>query len=255
MQSIFDQSYRNLEVIIVDNHSSDKTAKIAEKYGVRICSKGPERSSQINEGVEVAEGKYVYRVDSDFVLDSDVVRQAVEACEREGYDAIAIHNTSDHTASLWARVRKVERDYYRNDDTNIASRFWKKEVFEKLGGFDASLVAAEDYDFHNRLVEAGYKVGRIQAEELHIGEPRNLAEVVQKHYYYGKNIGSFIKKNTRKALKQLGPFRQSYFRAFSSSIGDPMLATGFVIYQVVRYTATGFGLIARIIGASKDIAE
>jgi glycosyltransferase involved in cell wall biosynthesis len=240
-----EQSYKNLEVIVVDNYSSDRTREVAKQYGVKICLKGPERSAQVNFGAEKAVGKYIYRVDSDFVLQPDVIREAVESCEREGYDAILIHNTSDSTVSFWARVRKVERDCYKNDELNVAARFWKKEVFRILGGFDENLVAADDYDIHNRLTRGGFRVGRIRAEEIHIGEPKTLAEVAQKHYYYGKNVGSFIRKDPEKALRQLSPFRKSYVKSLSNSFNDPILTAGFIIYQFVRYAAATIGFMSR----------
>jgi len=245
LKSLMEQSHRNLEIFVVDNYSSDRTRQIAKKYGAKIYLKGPERGVQVNFGVEKARGKYIYRVDSDFVLQLDVIREAVESCEKCGYDAILIHNTSDPTVSFWARVRKAERDCYKNDELNVAARFWKKEVFLAVGGFDENLVAGDDYDLQNRLLKSGFKIGRINAGETHIGEPRTLAEVVRKHYYYGKNMGSFIRKDPRKALRQLSPLRKSYVKGLSNFFSDPILIVGFVIYQLVRYTAATIGIVSR----------
>jgi len=242
LMSLTEQSYKNLEIIVVDNYSRDRTRIIAKKFGANVFLKGPERGAQVNFGIGKAGGKYVYRVDSDFVLHANVIREAVEACEKFGYDAIAVHNTSDPTVSFWSRVRKAERDCYKNGELNIAARFWKKEALETVGGFDETIVAADDYDLHNRLVEYGFKIGRILAEEIHIGEPRTLAEVLQKHYYYGKNIGRFIKKNPRSALAQLGPLRIGYIRNLSNFLSNPVLAIGFAVYQIVRYVAATVGI-------------
>jgi len=57
------QTYKNLEIIIVDNNSSDITKDVARKYTKFVFNKGPERSSQINFGVGIAKGKYVYYTD------------------------------------------------------------------------------------------------------------------------------------------------------------------------------------------------
>lgn len=244
LKSITEQSYKNVEIVVVDNYSSDRTRHIAKKYDAKVYLKGPERSAQANFGAEKATGKYIYRVDSDFVLQPDVIREAVESCEKCGYDAIVIHNTSDPTVSFWARVRKAERDCYKNDELNVAARFLKKEVFKAVGGFDETLVAVEDYDLHNRLVKSGFKIGRIKAEEVHIGEPKTLAEVVQKHYYYGKNIGRFVRKNPKKTLRQLSPLRASYVKNVSNFFSNPLLIVGFAIYQVARYAATAIGIVA-----------
>ena len=245
LRSIKQQSYDYLEIIVVDNYSNDKTRQIVKEYGAKVYLKGPERSAQVNFGVKKAAGKYVYRVDSDFVLQLDVIREAVESCEKCGYDAIVIHNTSDPTVSFWARVRKAERDCYKDDELNVAARFWKKEAFITVGGFDETIVAGDDYDLHNRLVKSGFKIGRIKAEEIHIGEPKTLAEIVRTYYYYGKNIGSFIRKNPQKALRQLSPLRESYVKGISNFFSDPILIVGFIIYQFVKYAAATIGIISR----------
>jgi glycosyltransferase involved in cell wall biosynthesis len=239
-----EQSYKNLEIIVVDNDSSDRTREIAKKYDAQIYLKGPERSAQVNFGVSKANGKYAYRVDSDFVLEPNVVQEAVQSCEKQGYEAIIIHNTSDPTVSFWAKVRKMERDCYRNDEVNVAARFWKKEVFELVGGFDVNIVAAEDYDLHNRLLKSGCKIGRIKAQEAHIGEPRSMVELFLKHYYYGRNIKHFIKKDQEFALSQLSPFRRSLAKGISGSCKSPDLIIGFFVYQFLRYTAAILGMVS-----------
>jgi len=243
LESIKNQTYENVEIIVVDNYSKDKTREIAESYGYKFLLKGPERSSQVNFGVEKTKGKYIYRVDSDFILDSLIVEEAVKKCEKEGYDAIAVHNTSDPTSSFWAKIRKFERDCYRDDHLNIAARFFKKKVFNVVRGFNESLVAGEDYDFHNRLLKKGFRIGKINAQEVHIGEPENLWEIIRKHYYYGKTIKEFIRLNPQRGKKQLNPIRPSYLKHWKRFLYHPILTLGFIIYQFIRYSAAGFGYL------------
>lgn len=243
LESIKNQTYENVEIIVVDNYSKDKTREIAESYGYKFLLKGPERSSQVNFGVEKAKGKYIYRVDSDFILDSVIVEEAVKKCEKGGCDAIAVHNTSDPTTSFWSKVRKFERDCYRDDELNIAARFFKKNVFNIVQGFNKSLVAGEDYDFHNKLLKRGFKIGKINAQEVHIGEPKNLWEIIRKHYYYGKTINAFIRLNPQRGKKQLNPIRPSYLKHWKRFLYHPILTLGFIIYQFIRYFAAGFGYL------------
>jgi glycosyltransferase involved in cell wall biosynthesis len=233
-----------LEIIVVDNYSHDRTVKVAWEYGAKVYLKGPERGAQVNFGVSKAKGKYVYRVDSDFVLEPNVVSEAVQTCEKNGYDGIAVHNTSDPNISFWAKVRKMERDSYRDDNVNVAARFWKREVFETVGGFDVELVAGDDYDLQNRLLRNACKIGRISSQETHIGEPRSMAEIFRKHYYYGQKIAIFIRKNQERALIQLSPIRPSLLRTLSKSSNEPTLIVGFIVYQFLRYTAACLGMMS-----------
>jgi glycosyltransferase involved in cell wall biosynthesis len=243
LKSIKNQTYKNIEVIVVDKFSKDRTVEIAKRFKAKVFFKEPERASQVNFGVKKARGKYIYRVDADFVLEPTIVEEAVKKCEEEGYDAITIHNTSDPTISFWSKVRKFERDCYKDDELNIAARFFKKEVFEAISGFNESLVAAEDYDFHNRLLEMGFKVGRIKSQEVHIGEPKSLWEIAKKHYYYGKTIAEFIRTNPRKGIKQLSPIRPAFIRHWKKFVRHPILTLGFIIYQFVRYFSAGLGFL------------
>jgi len=244
LESIKNQTYKNIEVIVVDKFSKDRTVDIAKKYDVTIFQiKAKERSEQVNYGVRMAKGKYVYEVGSDFILEPTVIEEAVNKCEKEKCDAVCVHNTSDPTISFWARVRKLERDCYFGDQFNVAARFVKKIVFEEVGGLDENLVAAEDYDFHNRLLKKGFKVGWIRAKEVHIGEPKTLSEVIRKHYYYGKTLRAFVKKNRVKGIKQLSPIRPAFLRHSRDFARHPSLVVGFIIYQVVRYISAGLGFL------------
>jgi GT2 family glycosyltransferase len=140
-------------------------------------------------------------------------------------------------------VRNLERDCYKDDELNIAARFFRKDIFNKIGLFDESLVACEDYDLHNRLIDKGLKVGKIKSQEVHIGEPKSLLEVAKKHYYYGKSLANFIEKNPDKAGRQLTPLRASYLRHWKDFLSHPKLSIGFAIYQFVRYSSALLGYI------------
>ena len=242
LDTIKNQDYENIEIIVVDNHSKDNTLEIAKRYTNTVYTFSPERSSQINYGVEKSSGKYIYRVDSDFILEPQIISEAVRAAESNNYAAILIHNTSDPTVSFWAKVRKFERDMYDSDNLNIAVRFIRRDVFVSVGGFDVKLVYGEDYDLHNRIIDK-YKIGKINGKEIHLGEYKSIKEVAKVNYYYGKTATLFLKKNRSRGLKQISPLRKAYLRNYKQFMRHPHLSAGFVVYQVVRYTSGGIGLL------------
>jgi glycosyltransferase involved in cell wall biosynthesis len=246
-ESIKNQSYRNIEIIIVDNNSDDDTLEIARQYTNKIYKFSPERSSQINHGAENSSGHYIYRVDSDFVLEPDVVSEAVNAAESNNYAGVLIHNTSDPTISFWAKVRKFERDMYDANSLNIAVRFIRKDAFQSVGGLDERLVYGEDYDLHNRITEK-FKIGKINAKEIHLGEYKTIKEIAKVNYYYGRTAPLFLKKNRSRGIKQVSPFRKVYLRNYKAFFKHPHLALGFIVYQIVRYSSGGIGLLVAIIG-------
>ena len=247
LQSLKKQTYKNMEVIVVDNNSSDDTVKLAKDYTDKVYSKGPERSAQVNYGAQIAKGKYLYRVDSDFVLEPDVIAQCVEKCEKENLDGIAVHNTSAEGLGFWADVRKYERNTYIDDDLIVAVRFFTKESWKKINGFDETLYGPEDYDFHNRFVSSGFKWGRIKAIERHLGEPKSIKDIWSKHYFYGKHMVAYFSKHPKLAAQQFNPIRGSYLRHLQILLTHPTIFVGLVVMTVVKFTAGGLGFLVSLI--------
>jgi len=81
LRSIKKQTYENIEIVVVDNYSKDKTCGIAKKLGAKVYLSGPERSAQVNFGVKIARGKYVYAVGSDFLIERTVIEECLQKCE------------------------------------------------------------------------------------------------------------------------------------------------------------------------------
>ncbi|WP_346663653.1 glycosyltransferase family 2 protein [uncultured Merdimonas sp.] len=94
IESLINQSYSNIEIILVDNNSSDRTIQIAESYKMRDdriqvlhCKKqGP--SAARNLGIEKAKGEYITFVDADDYLEIDTYRLAISKLENNTPDII-----------------------------------------------------------------------------------------------------------------------------------------------------------------------
>lgn len=243
LESIKNQTYPNIEMIVVDNFSTDKTPEIAQKMGAVFYQKGPERASQDNYGVEMAHGKYVFITGCDMVLDLDYVEKAVKCCEENGFDAVYASVKSKAT-NYWSKVKGLERELYIGDDAHEAARFFRREIFLKFGGFDTSLVLhADDYDMQRKLNKEGYKTGRIDAYELHIDEIDSIKEVFFKSFYYGMHSWEYMKKYKGSAVKQLSPVRGVFFKNYKKLLAHPLLAIGMVIFKIVQYGSASTGLV------------
>jgi len=241
LESIKNQTYKNIEIIVVDNNSTDSTKELTLKYTQKVFNKGPERSAQVNFGVTQSIGEYVYKVDSDFVLDELVIEQCVEKMQ-QGFDAIVVHNTPDETVSWIAKIRKFEVDMYKYDLNHSSARFVKKDVYEKIGGFNEKITAGEDYDFQNSLNRARYKTGFIDAEALHLGEPTKLWPHLKKYYWYGKDFVNYQSSNKNESKVQLSFFRPVYIKNIKKFIFSPFKSVLFLLYSLLKYSfaATGY---------------
>jgi glycosyltransferase involved in cell wall biosynthesis len=66
-----------VEIIVVDNYSTDRTSEIAERWADQVVLAGPERSAQRNAGANTARSNYLLFVDSDMALQPAVVRECM----------------------------------------------------------------------------------------------------------------------------------------------------------------------------------
>ncbi len=248
LESIKSQTFQDIEMIVVDNRSSDNTTEIAHHYGARVYEWGPERSAQVNYGVQQAGGTYIYKVDSDFVLHPQVIEQCVAEIVK-GTDAVVVHNSPDIRVSWIARVRKFEVDMYKYDIIHSSARFVKRDVYLAVGGFDESVTAGEDYDFQNKLNRAGYVTGFIEAEAIHLGEPTSFRRHMKKYFDYGIDFVSYRRKNKMESREQLGFLRSVYVRNWRRFIEHPVLGLAFVFYSSCKFGCGGAGLL---IGTIRD---
>ena len=247
LDSIKRQTYKNIELIVVDRDSTDKTKEIARRHTSKVFNRGPERSAQVNFGVTKATGEYVYKVDSDFVLDPNVVAECVTTA-KQGFDAVIVHNSPDVRISWIAKIRKFEVDMYKYDLTHSSARFVRKDAYQAIGGFNEDITAGEDYDFQNKLNRAGYRTGFIEAEALHLGEPKSILRHMKKFYSYGRDFVHYKQANQQESHQQLGFVRSVYLNHWRDFFHRPLLAAGFVFYNFFKY---GFGGAGYMVGKLK----
>jgi len=204
LRSIRAQSFKNIELIVVDNSSEDKTVEIAKKYGAKVHTKGPERSSQRNYGAHVSSGEFLLYLDADMILSPNVVEECVEKCEVGGVDAVYIPERIVGKG-FWTKVRDFERSFYTGTVID-AVRFIRKNLFERVEGFDESLVGPEDWDFDKRIRKIG-RTGIANADIYHNEGGFNIKWYLEKKKYYTKGIENYARKwgpNDLETMNQMG---------------------------------------------------
>jgi len=157
LESIQGQTYQNIEIIVVDNFSADRTQEIARQYTGKVFSKGPERSAQRNYGmIDIAQGEYVMFVDADMILSPGLIGACVRRMQAGDCLALHIHEIV-LGVSFFSKVRRFERTFY--DGTAVdGARFFLKRAFVQVGGFDVELFnegSGEDWDIDKLIKRIG----------------------------------------------------------------------------------------------------
>jgi glycosyltransferase involved in cell wall biosynthesis len=242
------QDHADLELIVVDNHSTDETARIAGELADRLLVAGPERSAQRNAGARASSGEFLLFIDSDMVLERSVVSECVHAA-RAGARSVVIPEVS-FGEGYWTRCKALERSCYVGDDTIEAARFFTRDAFEQAGGFDESIVAGpEDWDLHERVRLAAAAVQRTNALIWHDEGRLRLRDTLSTKYYYGKSAAVYMKRHSAVARKQARLFRPAFFRNWRKLARRPLTAAGMFAMKALELAAGAAGLVvARVRG-------
>ena len=196
LKSVKVQTYPNIEIIVVDNNSTDRTKEIAKKYTHLVFNKGPERSAQRNFGmIEVAQGKYVMYVDADMILSPTLIEDCVYEMKND-QDLVALYIPEIVLGQgFWSKVRRFERRFY--DGTVIdCVRFIRRDAFVKVGGFDLSMTGPEDWDLDKKIRQAGkVKLLKNKRKGVDSFEKWELYNLIKKNGVNPENYGSVIYHN------------------------------------------------------------
>lgn len=235
LKSISNQSYKNIEIIVVDNNSTDDTNKIAKKYTKHIFNKGPERSAQRNYGARKAKGKYVLIHDSDIYFHKNTVKECVSLFENNGCDAIILPEKSIGPG-FWTKVKAFEREFYRNNDLIEATRFFTRKSFLSVGGYDENLTGPEDWDLTIRYRKSNKKICRSKNILLHDEGRLTLLGSTQKKKYYSNDFVKYKRKHPKWYSRQMNVIKRFGIRKIVVKFfSNPILFAGFVLQKGMEW--------------------
>lgn len=162
LRSVLDQTYPNVEILVVDDCSTDDSIAVAEALGVRVISTGVNAGcgNARNVGVANTSGEILYFVDSDVSLAPDAVARSVDAlradprigcvCGIEDPEPL-LHDTQV------ARYRGLQYHYWsmtaEGDVTFLFPALCaiRRDVYQEVGPFNPALKQTEEVDYGYRL--------------------------------------------------------------------------------------------------------
>lgn len=162
IQSVINQSYDNIEYIIIDGGSTDGTINIIKKYEDKITYWVSEADNGLydamNKGIRIASGEIIGIINSDDWYNEGAIEKVVNCFEKNNCgivyaDMITIPDTGEFLRRCAAKINK-DHIYFRMI-YNHATVFVKKYIYEKYGAFDCQYKIVADYDAMLRFYDQG----------------------------------------------------------------------------------------------------
>ncbi|MFJ4090964.1 glycosyltransferase family 2 protein [Kitasatospora sp. NPDC089913] len=210
LDSVYAQIHRPHQVIVVDDGSTDATARIAEAYAVdggpaggsgggpaggppcELIRQWPNRgvSAARNAGISAATGEVIFFLDSDEALTPDSVANALEILEKDPecgcvHGVIAPEPLFDDGPV--ERYRVLHAHWWRVRGAGVVETAFfaqaavRREVFERIGGFDESLRDSEDLELSDRLAPH-YRIVLTDRIVAHHDEVERLGPLLAETY-------------------------------------------------------------------------
>ncbi|WP_295087639.1 glycosyltransferase [Ruminococcus sp.] len=157
----------NVEIIVVANRCTDRTADIARRYGARVITNEDRCIAAVrNAGIKAAKGKIIVTIDADSRMTKYSLAEIRSKLESRKYVGGGTNPKFDRmslgiaASTLYVALNLIPV-MLKNGGYLSGAMFWfNRSDFDAIGGFDETLVSLEDMDFAKRMKAHGKKSGR-----------------------------------------------------------------------------------------------
>lgn len=226
VDSILSQTYADWELIIVDDGSTDETGEIADCYSrndsrIRVIHnvKNEKLPRALNIGFAAARGQYLTWTSDDNIYMPDafaVMADYLEAHD-DAYMVRGMMDFIDETGRVIGRGESYDdRKIYSNNCVR-ACFMYKREVYEKVGGYDENTFCVEDYDYWLRVLDSFGKIVPID-------------KVLYRYRVHGGSLSATRQIQVR---KQLAKLRLRYLDHIFDALGDKNELRS-IYYEIIK---------------------
>jgi len=204
VESAINQTYSNIEIIIVDDGSIDNTNEIikslANKYKQIIFLSNKENKGVVysrNLAIDNSNGEYILPLDSDDIIDKTYVEKAVKILNGNPEIGI-VYCEADYIGAKTGQwnLREFNKKDFIFSNCIFCTSLFRKESFYKAGKFKENMEKGlEDWDLWLSLIELGYRVYRIPEVLFHYRQHKEGSRTSQSTSEYENLLKQVVKNH------------------------------------------------------------
>jgi glycosyltransferase involved in cell wall biosynthesis len=170
LDSLLDQRYPELELIVADGGSEDETLELLEREGDRLAHVhgGPDsgQAAAINKGLDGSSGEILAWINADDLLLPGALAHVARYFDRNPdvdlvYGNRVLIDERGRDVGVWVTPRHGLDSLRWFDFIPQETAFWRRDIWERVGGIDTSFDYGFDWDLFLRFHEAGAKIRRL----------------------------------------------------------------------------------------------
>jgi len=184
-----------LEIIIVDNNSTDRTKEIINQYPVKLLEENNIQSSYAarNTGIRNSNGKILAFTDSDCMVSDEWLKSGI-LCLQEGAGDITIgevKSLSDHKLNIFEKYDKITA--FRHS-CKTGALITSKKIFDKVGFFNERFISGGDTEWGERAKEKGLVISLCKQSVVYHPLRKSFNSLLKKQIRVGYGSGQKSKK-------------------------------------------------------------
>ena len=204
LESILNQTYSNLEVILIDDGSTDRSGEICDSYGIRdnrvkvVHQINAGAAATRNKGIKLATGDYLTFVDSDDWIDADMYEQMVETIESQDCDIAICDCVKEKGNSSALYTHQLPYGLYSRTENNLEQ-------------FYDQLLISKDFEYSNMVSSYLLLIDLNKISRQKLKYPENIR--YSEDLLFGARLGLLVNKVFY--LKGYAPY---HYRIHSDSV-------------------------------------
>ncbi|MFW5879638.1 MAG: glycosyltransferase [bacterium] len=228
IQSLKEITYKNLEVLIISDGSTDNTSRIVSKeilddsrFKFIDNQKNQGKATVLNQGIKLVKGKFVACMDADSVVENDIIEKILPYFSDQDVGAVTISVDVNKPKTFLHRIVALEFALGLSLFLKIFSfldcifvtpgpfSMYRKTALREIGGFNPENIT-EDHEIAFRLHKYGYKIRNCIEAKVHTTLPETFKGIyVQRRRWYSGAIQTFFQHRNMLGKKKYGFF--AYF--------------------------------------------
>lgn len=250
LESVVNQTYKNIEILVSDGYSKDKSVEIAKSFRARI-GYADKLGDARHQNFVNSRGYYILSLDSDQALDKKLIEVLVANAQEKDLDAITISERSLINKDSNFVERLIAYDKWvidkNKDDHEIfgtaCPRFFKKEFLKRVK-WPSELSIFDDTILYSEIKKIGAKTGYLSKPHIYHHEVKSFVVISKKFFRYGKGYIKAFNNNPHAVSAHSLP-RRSYFSR--AAFSKPLYFLGLIFIYFLKVVFAGLGALGFII--------